>query len=220
MSESFSGPTTDAQQARQREIIDNPPRIEADYSESNVRAAKIHTAKLMTTASGGARSPSPDDVNLSDIPEMVVTLMGCHPELYEKVADVSVTLMASSSLPRRELELVVLRADWLCQSPYNFGEHVPIAKRFGITDAEIERVKRGADAQGWSEHDQALVRAAEELHVDSMLSDATWETLAKTYSDKQIFELIVLVGQFTLVTYFQNSLRLKLSENNAGLESI
>jgi hypothetical protein len=52
-----------------------------------------------------------------------------------------------------------------------------------------------------------------------MISDATWEMLAKRLDEKQLFELAVLVGQFTTVAYFQNSLRLRLSEDNKGLRA-
>lgn len=203
-------------EVRQSLIVDHPPRIAANYSEEVVKAARQHTAHLRTTASGGA-APDPSSIAISDIPEMIVTLMGCHPELYEKVADVSVMLMAKSNLPRRDLELVVLRTDWLCQSPYNWGEHASIAKRYGVTSEEIQRITSGSAADGWSEHDRTLVRAAEELHENAMLSDETWTLLRKTFSEKQVFELIVLVGQFTLVTYFQNSLRIPLTPGNEGL---
>ncbi len=202
---------------RQQEILGQPPRIPTPYdNEDVIRASQQHVAKLKTTG-GGAESVDPGSIDIKHIPEMVVALMGCHPELYENVADVSVALMAKSCLPRRDLELVVLRTDWLCQSPYNWGEHVTIAKRFGVTEDEIERITQGSDAEGWSAHDRALVRAAEELHGNAMLSDGVWSELAKTFSEKQLFELIVLVGQFTLVTYFQNSLRFRLAGDGKGL---
>ncbi len=199
---------------REALILGKPPRISANYSETVVKAAQAHVAKLR-----GTSPESADAVAVAEIPEMVVALLGCHPELYEKVADVSVQLMARTSLPRRDLELVVLRTDWLCQSPYNWGEHVRIAKRFGVTTQEIERITLGSIATGWSEHDRALVRAAEELHENAAISDATWNTLSAVFDEKQMFELIVLVGQFSLVTYFQNTLRLRLSPGNEGLKA-
>lgn len=199
---------------RETLILDKPPRILPQYSAEVVKKAQAHTAKLRGLSSAEAAS-----VAVTDIPEMVVTLIGCHADLYERVADVSVHLMAKSSLPRRDLELVVLRADWLCQSPYNWGEHVKIAKRFDISSDEIEQVTLGSSAPSWNEHDRALLRVAEELHDNAMISDATWNTLAQTFSEKQLFELIVLVGQFTLVTYFQNALRLRLSAGNEGLRA-
>jgi len=202
---------------RQQEILSKPPRIEPKFTDGIIRASQEHVAKLRTTGGNTSAPADPESIPVDAIPEMIVTLMGCHPKLYEKVADVSVALMAKSSLPRRDLELAVLRTDWLCQSPYNWGEHAVIAKRFGITEEEIERVTRGSDAAGWTEHDKALMRAAEELHDVAMISDETWSVLVKSFSEKQLFELIVLVGQFTLVTYFQNSLRFRVAGDSRGL---
>ncbi|MFT3929241.1 MAG: carboxymuconolactone decarboxylase family protein [Spongiibacteraceae bacterium] len=204
----------DTIEQRQQSILGQPPRILPKHSAEIIKAAQEHTAKLR---GGSAQSTAP--VAIADIPEMVVTLLGCDADLYERMAAVSVQLLAKSTLPKRDFELVVLRTDWLCQSPYNWGEHVRIAKKFGITSAEIESITQGSTAANWSEHERALLKAAEELHEDAMLSDATWSVLAKTFSEKQLFELIVLIGQFTLVTYVQNSLRLRLSTGNEGLSA-
>jgi len=201
---------------RHGDIIDQPPRISPSSDPDVVKAAQRHLAGLMTTG-GQSAAVDPSTIDASVIPEMILSLMSCHPDLYEKVAAVSVALMAQSRLPRRDLELVVLRTDWLCQAPYNWGEHVAIAKRFGITSEEIERITVGSGAPEWNEHERALLRAAEELHGHAMISDDTWATLTATFSDDQMFELIVLVGQFTLVTGFQNSLRFRLTGGSQGL---
>lgn len=204
----------EATKQRQEFILNSPPRILPIYSEEVIKAAQEHTAKLR-----GASSQNAAPVAVADIPEMVVTLIGCDADLYERMAAVSVQLLAKSTLPRRDFELVVLRTDWLCQSPYNWGEHVKIAKKFGITSDEIERVTQGSSAFNWSEHERALLKAAEELHENAILSDEAWTILTKSFNEKQLFELIVLVGQFTLVTYVQNSLRLRLSPGNEGLSA-
>lgn len=204
--------TAEATKRREEIILNKPPRILPIYSEEVINAAQEHTAKLRGTSSQNAAP-----VAVADIPEMVVTLIGCDPDLYERMAAVSVQLLGKSTLPRRDFELVVLRIDWLCQSPYNWGEHAKIAKRFGITSDEIEQITHGSTASNWSEHERALLQAAEELHENAMIFDETWAVLAKSFNEKQLFELIVLVGQFTLVTYVQNSLRLRLSPGNEGL---
>jgi alkylhydroperoxidase family enzyme len=202
-------PTTDPA-ARQALITDHPPRIPPSQDEAIVRAARQSMAKLTGRSDDGA------DIPLANIPEMLLTVM-CNGDLYEKVADVSLHLLRQGTLSPRDRELVVLRTTWLCQSPYNFGEHVRIAKREHISSEEIERATVGSSAPGWSDYDRALVKAAEELHGAAMISDDTWAVLQEHLSDKQLFELIVLVGQFTLVTYFQNTLRLRLSAGNQGL---
>ena len=58
-------------------------------------------------------------------------------------------------------------------------------------------------------------RAADELHTDSKLSDATWNALAERYNKKQLIELVMLVGQYHLVAMTLNSLGV---ERDAGVE--
>src|SRR5690606_38199303 len=85
-------------------------------------------------------------------------------------------------------------------------QHVRIARRAGLTDEEIERVKQGPDAAGWSADDALLLRAADELHRDACLSDATWEALAHRYDERRMIEVPMLVGHYHMVAYPQCSL--------------
>jgi alkylhydroperoxidase family enzyme len=152
------------------------------------------------------------------LPEIIRTMLR-HGELFAQLTDMGIQLLARGTLPPRDRELAVLRIGWLCQAPYEWGEHVMVAKKLGIGSEEIERITQGSAAPGWSEHDRAIVRAAEELHSDAMISDATWATLAESFTDKQLIELPVVIGQYQMVAYYQNSLRLRLHDGNAGLKT-
>ena len=88
-------------------------------------------------------------------------------------------VLGKSTLPARERELVILRIGWLCRSGYEWGQHVAIGKAAGLSDEEIARIPKGADAAGWSAADRALLRATDELHGDAFISDATWAELAR-----------------------------------------
>jgi alkylhydroperoxidase family enzyme len=109
-------------------------------------------------------------------------------------------------LPDREKELVILRTTWLNRGEFIWGRHVVIGKKKGVTDEEIARVPKGPDAPGWSESDAALLRAADELHMSRFISHNTWNTLAKKFSEPQIVEAIILVGDYTQLAMFQNTL--------------
>ena len=76
---------------------------------------------------------------------------------------------------------------------------------------------QGSSAPGWSEHDAAILRAVEELMADHMVSDATWATLAKKFSEPQLIEFVTMVGQYVTTGYVQNSLRMRLAADNPGL---
>jgi 4-carboxymuconolactone decarboxylase len=145
-----------------------------------------------------------------------------HPGLFRKWMPFGGKLLAGK-LPARDRELLILRTGWNCRSDYEFAQHVRIGRAAGLTDAEIERVKDGADAAGWSDHDALLVRAADELHTDACLSDATWAALAERYDERQMIELPMLVGHYHLVAFTLNSLGVQVEPDvaaaNAGERS-
>jgi alkylhydroperoxidase family enzyme len=155
---------------------------------------------------------------IARLPEIILIMLH-NAELFGRHTEVGIHLLTQSTLPPRERELVVLRIAWLCRAPYEWGEHVLVAKKFGVTAEEVERITFGAAAAGWAEHDSALLRAAEELHADAMISDATWATLSRRLNEKQMIELTILVGQYQAVAYYQNSLRVRLHEGNEGLRA-
>jgi len=70
-------------------------------------------------------------------------------------------------------------------------------------------VIEGSFAAGWSEHEAALLRAVEEMIADHCMSDATWDTLARTYDEKQMLELPMLVGSYLMTALQQNSLKIQ-----------
>jgi alkylhydroperoxidase family enzyme len=90
---------------------------------------------------------------------------------------------------------------------------VQVGLRAGLDEAEIERIAHGPDAPGWRPHDAALVRAADELHRDACISDATWSTLAASYTQEQMIDVIFTVGQYNLVSMALNSLGVEIDDD-------
>ena len=86
----------------------------------------------------------------------------------------------------------------------------------GLTDEEILRVTKGSDDPGWSKFDAALVRSADELYYDAIISDATWKALSERYSEKQVRDVIASVGQYNLVSWMLNSCGVQLEEGVPG----
>lgn len=128
-----------------------------------------------------------------------------HPGLFRHWMPLGGKLLAGK-LPARERELLILRTGWNCQAEYEWGQHVRIGLQAGLTQEEVDRIPLGPGADGWSDKDALLLRAADELHDDSCLSDTTWERLAELYDEKQLIELPMLVGQYHLVAFTLNSL--------------
>jgi 4-carboxymuconolactone decarboxylase len=134
-----------------------------------------------------------------------------HPKLAKRWTVFAGHVLQKQTVPFRERELLILRIGWLNQAEYEWAQHVEIAKRGGISDAEIEQIKQGPKA-GWNEHEAALLQAADDLFNDSVVSDATWATLSKKYSTQQMLDVVFTIGQYNLVSWALNSCGVPLDD--------
>jgi alkylhydroperoxidase family enzyme len=142
-----------------------------------------------------------------------------HPGLLKRWLVFGNHVLAKSSLPPRDRELVILRIGWLCRAGYEWGQHVLIGRASGLTDEEIARIPDGPDASGWDPSDATLLRATDELHADAFICDDTWKALSERYDTEQKMDLIFTVGQYNLVSMALNSLGVQLDEGIEGLPS-
>lgn len=140
-----------------------------------------------------------------------------HPDLMRRWLVFGNHVLAKSTLPARARELVILRVGRLCGCAYEWSQHVVIARDVGITDDEIRRVAVGPGADGWTDADRALLRAADELHAEATVTDDTWAALARELSAQQLLDLVFTVGQYTTVSMALNTLGVELDE---GLEVV
>jgi 4-carboxymuconolactone decarboxylase len=121
-----------------------------------------------------------------------------HPKLAANLLPYFRYVATATTLPPRDRELVALRTAWLTRSSYLWAHRAPSARRAGLADADLKRIAAGPDATGWSEFDATLLRAADELHVDSFVSDATWRALTERYGVNQMIDLVYGIGDLTM----------------------
>lgn len=152
---------------------------------------------------GGLRAPDGSTLN-------IFATLAHHPKLLRRWLVFASHVLAKSTLTPRDRELAILRVGVVCDAPYEFGQHHVIAQRCDISLEEIERVKVGPDDLAWSDHDRAILRATDELHHDSRISDATWATLSKAYDTEQLLDLVFAIGNYHLVSFALNSCGVQL----------
>ena len=146
----------------------------------------------------------------------VFATLARHPKLAEGYSPFVWYILEGQTLQAREREILILRIGWLCQAKYEFGQHTIVGKRAGLTDEEILRITKGPDDPEWSDLDAALIRAADELFHDAIISDTTWNTLSKHYDEKQLMDVVFTVGQYNLVCWMLNSFGVQLEEGVPG----
>jgi alkylhydroperoxidase family enzyme len=193
--------------ARESQVLGKPQRIaplDPKEFDPEAKALVINIRASLGISDNSAIPP-------------VFALMLKHPGLFRCQMEMGIQLLGKGTISPRERELAILRVGWLCRAPFEWGEHVDVAKRYGVTDEEIDRVTRGSSAPGWTSHEAAILRGVEELLGDQMISDDTWSVLERTWTERQLIEFPTLIGQYVATAYAQNSLRIRLAADNPGL---
>lgn len=140
-----------------------------------------------------------------------------HPGLFRRWLPLGGKLLAGK-LPARDRELLILRTAVLCDAEYEWGQHRLIGLSAGLSEAQVELVRTGAQADGWDPFDAVLLTAAEELHAQSRISDATWSALAGRYDERQLIEVPMVVGHYHMVAFALNSLGVQLEPGVQGFD--
>jgi 4-carboxymuconolactone decarboxylase len=134
-----------------------------------------------------------------------------HVDLYNRWSPLGQVLLNNQSVSPRHRELAMLRMGWLCQSPYEWSQHARIAKASaGISEAEVRAIAAAPDSAAWSDIDRAVLKMADELRYDAIISDATWAELRKVYTDAQVMELLFTAAQYQLVSMALNTLGIQV----------
>jgi alkylhydroperoxidase family enzyme len=150
-------------------------------------------------------------------PLNIFATLARHPKLLKRWLVFGNHILIKSSLSPRHRELLILRTGYLCRSPYEWGQHVRIALDSGITREEVDRVAAGPDAEGWDAFEAALIRVADELHHNAVVSDSTWNALVGRYDEHQLLDALFTVGQYHTVAFALNSCGVPL---DAGVEGL
>ena len=174
-----------------------PPIEPADWGDDERRGLGAEGAELQANLGGG------------EVFNVLKTMVH-HPDLCAAWMGFSKHLLFDQTLPPREREMAILRIGWLCQSGYEFGQHILISQKAGLTREEIRAVAEGPDAPGWNDHERTLLRAVDELHGDAFVSDAVYRKLSAVYDTRQIMDLVFTVGQYNMLSMALNTLGVQL----------
>ena len=130
------------------------------------------------------------------------------------------TLMPAGSLPRADSELVILRVGARRNSRYEISHHRRIARRAGLSTAQIEAIIAAApDAApsgstvsaptaAFDERQRLLLAATDELLATDDLGDALWQDLHARLGDRGCVEFLLLVGHYRMLATTFTTLRM------------
>jgi alkylhydroperoxidase family enzyme len=119
---------------------------------------------------------------------------------FRPLIQLGTAILGRQALDPRLRELLILLVGRRSPAPYEWTQHVPIAKAVGIPDEQIAALERGElDAACFDQREQATLAAGAELLERPRLSDAGFAALAAHFPPREIVELVVTVGYYMMV---------------------
>lgn len=124
----------------------------------------------------------------------------------------------TSTLTPRERELLIMRTGYVADSEYEWAQHKQPSLDAGISLEEIERIKLGGSADGWTETEAVLLDLTDELVRTHTLSDPVWERLTAHLSTQQVMDAIFTVTHYLTVAIFLRSLNVQIDPGHTGYD--
>lgn len=156
-------------------------------------------ARLLGVATGGG-------------PPHVFTTLARHRRLFRRWLWFAGALMPGGLLPRADTELVILRVAENCGCEYERRQHERLARLAGLSADQVERVRQGPEADGWTQRQRRLLRAVDQLHRDRTISAELWSELSQELSERELIELCMLTGHYEMLAMTLNALAVEPDE--------
>jgi 4-carboxymuconolactone decarboxylase len=98
-------------------------------------------------------------------------------------------------------ELVVLRIAVLNNAGYEWDAHEPVARRAGVTDAQLQALRSG-DRSPFDAGQCAALDYADAMTTSVVVSDVTFEALRPHFDETGIVELTAVAAAYNMVSRF------------------
>ena len=117
--------------------------------------------------------------------------------LWKAQAELGRATIQHAELEPRLREMVIVRVAWLEQSEYELFHHRPIARRAGVSSAELAAIE-GGDLSTLGARERALVAFVSEVVDEVAPADPTLAEARNHFSDQLLFETVVIIGSYMM----------------------
>ena len=133
-----------------------------------------------------------------------------HPDSIPGVMPFWNYIEAETTLPAHDRTVLLLRTAWLSRSGYLWAKYATQAMP-SLTPLDLRRIQAATGTPDDS-FDVRLLRAADGLHRQSFIDDATWMALDAHYSTEQLMDALFTVAETTMLAGIVNSLGVPIDD--------
>ncbi len=121
-------------------------------------------------------------------------------------------LMTRGKLNGKLREIAILRNARVCNSLYEYTQHVPIAKSTGVSDEELAGIDNWESAKCFTDLERLVLRFTDEVARNVKGAKATLEALQKHLGPGEIVELIMAIGFWGMVARILETTEVELED--------
>ncbi len=122
------------------------------------------------------------------------------------------SLMTRGKLDKKLREIAILRNARVCNSLYEYTQHVPIAKAVGLSDEQIAGIDNWETAKSFNEIERLVLRLTDEVARNVKGTHETLEALKKHLGPGEIVELIMAIGFWGMVARVLETTEVELED--------
>ncbi len=137
-------------------------------------------------------------------------VMANSPEVGRAFLRLGNRILLKSSLNPQLRELAILRVGDLAKANYEFTQHVPIARRAGLTAEQIDALPSWKASPLFNDQERAVLQYTDEVAEKIRATDETFAKIKAFLSDQEIVELTTTIGYYGMVSRILESLQIEL----------
>lgn len=152
---------------------------------------------------------------LAQLPALnVFRMLGNIPNSFHPYVQLAKSLLGDGKFNPRLRQIAILRQIYLIKSDYEWHQHVFLSRANGVTDREMEIIKKENPVHSLGEEENFMCRVSDEITLQAHLTDPTFSELFKRYSIELGSELILCLSYANMLGRFINCTRVHIEDTN------
>lgn len=135
------------------------------------------------------------------------------PQMLDAWIDFAWALRAQPSVARSLRELAILRVSELTGSAYEHRIHGYLARKSGISREQLEGLDQWRGSELYDAQQRAVLAMTDELTLDGVLTDESWQTLSEQFGTQDCIDLILTSSFYSCVSRVIAALRIPLESD-------
>jgi 4-carboxymuconolactone decarboxylase len=135
-----------------------------------------------------------------------------HPALVAAWTEFSKMLRHDTRTPRALRELVILRGGQLMRSEYEWAQHLPMARKSGVREAQIQALASWRTSGEFDEREKAALELAEAV-TQGRVSDDVYARVTRHFDHHDYVELAAVAAFYAMVGRMLDAMGVPLDDD-------